>query len=114
MILAHLTNLLPALKSSTPVASELQNSPPLYAALCLTVLLPTFPYLMHADQQIRQFIEADSLAYLTHDGLIHSCTKGEAAGGLTKNSFCTACYTGNYPTALVDVEEILPAPAVTV
>ncbi|HEX4652582.1 MAG TPA: amidophosphoribosyltransferase, partial [Granulicella sp.] len=65
-------------------------------------------------EEIREFIEADSLAYLSHDGLIHSCTKGEPATGLTKNSFCTACYTGQYPTALVDVEEILPAPAVTV
>jgi len=65
-------------------------------------------------EEIREFIEADSLAYLSHDGLIHSCTKGEPETGLTKNSFCTACYTGTYPTALVDVEEILPAPAVTV
>ncbi|HWZ51131.1 MAG TPA: amidophosphoribosyltransferase [Granulicella sp.] len=65
-------------------------------------------------EEIRQYIEADSLAYLTHDGLIHSCTKGEPADGLTKKSFCTACYTGKYPTALVDVEEILPAPALTV
>jgi amidophosphoribosyltransferase len=64
-------------------------------------------------EEIREFIEADSLAYLSYDGLLHSCTKGEATGGLTKESFCTACYTGKYPTALVDVEEILPAPAVT-
>src|SRR6202051_2891840 len=53
-------------------------------------------------EEIREFIEADSLAYLSYDGLLHSCTKGEAEGGLTKNSFCTACYTGKYPTALVD------------
>jgi amidophosphoribosyltransferase len=65
-------------------------------------------------EEICEFIEADSLAYLSYDGLLHSCTKGEAEGGLTKESFCTACYTGKYPTALVDVEEILPAPAVTV
>jgi len=64
-------------------------------------------------EEIREFIEADSLAYLSYDGLLHSCTKGEATDGLTKDSFCTACYTGKYPTALVDVEEILPAPAVT-
>jgi amidophosphoribosyltransferase len=64
-------------------------------------------------EEICEFIEADTLAYLSYDGLLHSCTKGEGEGGLTKDSFCTACYTGKYPTALVDVEEILPAPAVT-
>jgi amidophosphoribosyltransferase len=42
-------------------------------------------------------------------GLTHSCTKGEPATGLSPGSFCTACYTGDYPTQWVDVEEILPA-----
>jgi hypothetical protein len=28
-----------------------------------------------------------------------------------KVGYCTACYTGNYPTQWVDVEEILPAAA---
>ncbi len=58
---------------------------------------------------IRQFIEADSLAYLSLVGLTHSCTTGEPAKGLSPASFCTACYTGDYPTQWVDVEEILPA-----
>lgn len=56
-------------------------------------------------EEIRQFIEADSLAYLSLDGLLKS-VQGE-----TKNSFCVACYTGNYPTQWVDVEDILPAAA---
>jgi amidophosphoribosyltransferase len=60
-------------------------------------------------EQIRQFIEADSLAYLSLVGLTHSCTTGEPATGLSPASFCTACYTGSYPTQWVDVEEILPA-----
>jgi amidophosphoribosyltransferase len=58
-------------------------------------------------EEIREFIEADSLAYLSMEGLIHSCTAGDE----TSNTFCTACYTGNYPTQLVDVSEILPATA---
>ncbi len=57
---------------------------------------------------IRNFIEADSLAYLSLDGLEHACDGGEG------NRFCVACYTGNYPTAWVDVNEILAAPATTV
>ncbi len=54
-------------------------------------------------EEIRQFIEADSLAYLSLDGLVRCC---DEAG---KTGFCTACYTGNYPTQWVDVDEILPA-----
>jgi amidophosphoribosyltransferase len=54
-------------------------------------------------EEIRQFIEADSLAYLSLDGLYQAC------GG--HQGFCVACYTGNYPTQWVDVEDILPAAA---
>lgn len=54
-------------------------------------------------EEIRQFIEADSLAYLSLDGLLKCCDGEEHTG------YCTACYTGNYPTQWVDVEEILPA-----
>jgi len=56
-------------------------------------------------EEIRRFIEADSLAYLSLEGLLRCCDGGE------KNGFCVACYTGNYPTAWVDVDEILPATA---
>ncbi len=68
----------------------------------------------HRRQQDRskrsaQFIEADSLAYLSLIGLTHSCTTGEPADGLSPGSFCTACYTGDYPTQTIDVNEILPA-----
>jgi amidophosphoribosyltransferase len=56
-------------------------------------------------EEIRQFIEADSLAYLSLDGLLKSVQSEE------KNGFCVACYTGNYPTQWIDVEEILPAAA---
>jgi amidophosphoribosyltransferase (EC 2.4.2.14) len=54
-------------------------------------------------EEIRQFIEADSLAYLSLDGMLHCCDE------TGKTGFCTACYTGNYPTQWVDVDEILPA-----
>ena len=64
-------------------------------------------------EEIRQYIEADSLAYLSLVGLTHSCTTGEPVDGLSPASFCTACYTGNYPTQWVDVSEILPAVAIS-
>ncbi len=53
-------------------------------------------------EEIRHFIEADSLAYLSLDGLLKCCDGEEQTG------YCTACYTGNYPTQWVDVEDILP------
>ena len=59
----------------------------------------------HSVEEIRQFIEADSLAYLSLEGLLSCCDGGEG------NHYCVACYTGNYPTQWIDVDEILPAGA---
>jgi amidophosphoribosyltransferase len=56
-------------------------------------------------EEIREYIGADSLAYLSLEGLKKACGDGE------KTSYCAACYTGNYPTEIIDVEEILPAGA---
>ena len=53
--------------------------------------------------EIREYIRADSLAYLSLEGLKKACGEGE------KTSYCSACYTGKYPTSIVDVEEIQPA-----
>ena len=55
---------------------------------------PTRKELMAANnsqEQIREFLGADSLGYLSLDGMI-------ASTGLPANEFCTACYTGNYPS----------------
>ena len=58
-------------------------------------------------EQVRQYIGADTLAYLSIEGMLKACGEGE------KTSYCTACYTGVYPTAWIDVEEIEPAPRKT-
>ena len=54
-------------------------------------------------EEIREYIGADSLAYLSLEGLKKACGEGENI------SYCSACYTGQYPTEIIDVEEILPA-----
>src|ERR1700677_4034117 len=54
-------------------------------------------------EEICQYIGADSLAYLSLEGLKRACGEGPQI------SYCSACYTGSYPTNIVDVEEILPA-----
>src|ERR1700747_2164183 len=56
-------------------------------------------------EEIREYIGADSLAYLSLEGLKKACGEGE------KISYCSACYTGKYPTDIVDVDEIQPAAA---
>jgi amidophosphoribosyltransferase len=56
-------------------------------------------------EEIRQFIGADSLAYLSLEGMKAACGEGESA------TYCTACYTGKYPTDWIDVDEIQPAAA---
>jgi amidophosphoribosyltransferase len=53
-------------------------------------------------EEIREYIGADSLAYLSLDGLRKAAGEGEKA------MYCTACYTGKYPTNIVDVEDIQP------
>ena len=60
---------------------------------------PTRKELMAANntlEAIRQFLGADSLGYLSLGGMIQ-------ATGLPENEFCTACYTGHYPS-LVESE----------
>jgi amidophosphoribosyltransferase len=46
----------------------------------------------HTTEEIRKYIEADSLAYLTLEGL-------RAAVGERQGDYCTSCYTGVYPVA---------------
>jgi amidophosphoribosyltransferase len=41
-------------------------------------------------EQIREFIEVDSLAYLSLEGML-------AAMGKPAENYCTACWSGNYP-----------------
>jgi amidophosphoribosyltransferase len=54
-------------------------------------------------EEIRDYIGADSLAYLSLEGLKKACGEGE------NTTYCSACYTGKYPTSWVDVDEIQPA-----
>jgi amidophosphoribosyltransferase len=46
----------------------------------------------HTVEEIRQFVEADTLAYLSLAGL-------REAVGERSNAYCTSCYTGVYPVS---------------
>src|SRR6059036_92874 len=51
----------------------------------------------NSPEEIRRFLGADSLGYISLAGL-------REAVGDSKGKFCTACYTGVYPTGLVQLE----------
>jgi len=58
----------------------------------------------HTVDEIRRYVEADSLGYLSHDSL-------RTAVADTKNNYCYACYTGDYPTDLIHIQELMGAKA---
>jgi len=51
----------------------------------------------HTVEEIRQFIGSDSLGYLSLDSLRRAVAD-------TEGKFCTSCYTGSYPTELIQLE----------
>jgi len=53
--------------------------------------------------EIREYIGADSLAYLSMEGMREACGEGE------KTTYCTSCYTGVYPTEFIPIDQIQPA-----
>ena len=82
------------------------SCPPTISPCFYGVDTPSKKQLIAANKsvdEIREYIGADSLAYLSLEGLKKACGDGE------KTTYCSACYTGNYPTDWVDVEEIQPA-----
>jgi amidophosphoribosyltransferase len=82
------------------------SCPPTISPCFYGVDTPSKKQLIAANKsvdEIREYIGADSLAYLSLEGLRKACGDGE------KTTYCSACYTGNYPTNWVDVEEIQPA-----
>jgi len=52
-------------------------------------------------EDIRKFVEADTLGYLSLASL------REAVGDSERHEYCYACYSGNYPTELVNIEQLM-------
>jgi amidophosphoribosyltransferase len=83
------------------------SCPPTISPCFYGVDTPSKKHLIAANksiEEIREYIGADSLAYLSLEGLKRACAEG------TNTTYCTACYTGKYPTDFVEIEEIEPAP----
>jgi amidophosphoribosyltransferase len=76
------------------------SCPPIISPCYYGIDTPTREELIAAQnsvEEIRQFIGADSLGYISLESLRQGI--GDRAG-----KFCTSCYTGNYPTELVQLE----------
>jgi amidophosphoribosyltransferase len=85
------------------------SCPPTISPCYYGVDTPTKKQLIAANKtidQIRDFIGADSLGYLSLEGLKNACGEGE------KITYCTACYTGKYPTEWVGNGDIAEAAVV--
>ena len=53
-------------------------------------------------EEMRQFINADSLAFISMDGLYRAM--GDSGRDKAKPQFCDACFSGDYPIELTDVD----------
>jgi amidophosphoribosyltransferase len=77
------------------------SCPPTIAPCYYGVDTPTKEELIAAQnsiEEIRRYLDADSLGYLSIEGLL------EAVGDASGARHCTACYTGDYPT-LINVHD---------
>jgi amidophosphoribosyltransferase len=71
------------------------SSPPIISPCFYGIDTPTKEELIAANlsvEDIRRFLEVESLAYLSLEGL-KRCVKGH------EDEFCYACFTGNYPVS---------------
>ncbi len=70
------------------------SSPPIVSPCYYGIDTPTRAELLassHNPEEVARYITADSVAYLSPEGLM------QAVRGGTKVSYCTACFTGEYP-----------------
>lgn len=82
------------------------SSPPIAWPCFYGIDTPTRSELIAASknvEQIRKFITADSLGYLSRKALRWFMRPGEGKG---REEFCDACFTGNYIVDLPDAPEI--------
>jgi amidophosphoribosyltransferase len=81
------------------------SCPPTISPCYYGVDTPSKTELIAANQsveEIRRFVEADTLGYLSLESL-------SLAVDDVKNTYCYACYTGEYPTKFVQIENAVLA-----
>jgi amidophosphoribosyltransferase len=81
------------------------SCPPTISSCFYGVDTPSESELIAANytvEEIRRYVEADTIAYLSLDALREAVADDQG-------QYCYACYTGNYPTELVNIEELVAA-----
>jgi len=81
------------------------SCPPTISPCFYGVDTPSVAELIAANntvEEIRRFVEADSLGYLSLGGLREAVADHN-------HDYCYSCYTGNYPTELVNIQELMSA-----
>jgi amidophosphoribosyltransferase len=79
------------------------SSPPIISPCFYGIDIPTLSELIaynYTVKEIRRRIGADSLAYLSIDGMVSVSKR-------PKTEFCTACFTGKYPITCDELENTL-------
>lgn len=82
-------------------------SPPTEHSCFYGVDTPERSKLLASDkslEEMRQFIQADSLAFISIDGLYRALGYESRDNG--QPQYCDACFTGNYPTSLTDQDDM--------
>lgn len=78
-------------------------SPPIHHPCYMGINIPTRGELIankKPPEELAKFIGADSLAYLSIDGLVKAVKDGVVSKNCTPSGHCTACLDGKYPVHL--------------
>jgi amidophosphoribosyltransferase len=82
------------------------SSPPTTHPCVYGIDTPTSDELIassHSINDIRDYLQADSLAYLSHEGMMLMAHADE-------QSYCSACFTGEYPISIPQYEDVVQLP----
>ncbi|MDR3281564.1 MAG: amidophosphoribosyltransferase, partial [Endomicrobium sp.] len=75
------------------------SCPPIISSCYYGIDTPSKEYLISANnstEEIRKYLKVDSLTFLTLENLVKACSSGIEKS----DTFCKACFTGNYPTEI--------------
>jgi amidophosphoribosyltransferase len=66
----------------------------------------------HDVEEIKRYLQADSLGYLSIEGLIASVRQAhrgvDTAPGWSKEGYCQACFSGDYPVSVAQADKLVP------
>ena len=79
------------------------SSPPITGSCFYGVDTPSSSQLIAAQKslkEIQEYLQVESLAYISHEGLMEAVQIPSSSENSAQNGFCSACFTGRYPTPI--------------